>query len=53
MLLFMIPADSKDIAEEYEILLNELKQYNPNYWIKNGFWLSPSPICSMRNSKGD
>jgi len=29
MLLFMIPADSKDIAEEYEILLNELKQYNP------------------------
>ena len=29
MLLFMIPADSKDIAEEYGILLNELKQYNP------------------------
>ncbi len=29
MLLFMIPADSKDIATEYEILLNELKQYNP------------------------
>jgi GTP-binding protein len=29
MLLFMIPADSKDIAEEYKILLNELKQYNP------------------------
>ncbi|MDD2490889.1 MAG: GTPase ObgE [Bacteroidales bacterium] len=29
MLLFMIPADSKDIKQEYEILLNELKQYNP------------------------
>lgn len=29
MLLFMIPADSKDIAIEYKILLNELKQYNP------------------------
>jgi GTP-binding protein len=29
MLLFMIPADSKDIKNEYEILLNELKHYNP------------------------
>ena len=29
MLLFMVPADSKDIATEYKILLNELKQYNP------------------------
>ncbi len=29
MLLFMIPADSKSIKEEYNILLNELKQYNP------------------------
>ncbi len=29
ILLFMIPADSKDISEEYKILLNELKQYNP------------------------
>jgi len=29
MLLFMIPADSKDISEEYQILLNELKMYNP------------------------
>lgn len=28
-LLFMIPADSPDIHEEYRILLNELKQYNP------------------------
>lgn len=29
ILLFLIPADSKDIAEEYQILLNELKAYNP------------------------
>jgi GTP-binding protein len=25
----MVPADSKNINEEYRILLNELKQYNP------------------------
>jgi GTP-binding protein len=29
MLLFMVPADSKNIREEYNILLNELKEYNP------------------------
>lgn len=29
MLLFLIPADSRNIREEYEILLNELKKYNP------------------------
>ncbi len=29
ILLFMIPADSNDIREEYEILLNELRMYNP------------------------
>jgi len=29
VLLFLIPADSKDINTEYEILLNELKKYNP------------------------
>ncbi len=28
-LLFMVPSDSKDIKEEYNILLNELKKYNP------------------------
>lgn len=28
-LLFMVPADSDDISKEYNILLNELKQYNP------------------------
>lgn len=29
ILLFMVPADTNDIAKEYKILLNELKQYNP------------------------
>lgn len=29
ILLFMIPADCDDIVAEYNILLNELKQYNP------------------------
>jgi GTPase len=29
ILLFMIPSDSKDIKNEYGILLNELKMYNP------------------------
>lgn len=29
VLLFMIPADSDDIARDYEILLGELTQYNP------------------------
>ncbi|WP_299206876.1 GTPase ObgE [Brumimicrobium sp.] len=29
ILLFLIPADSDDIAKEYEILINELRLYNP------------------------
>jgi GTPase len=29
VLLFMVPADSKNIRAEYAILLNELEQYNP------------------------
>lgn len=29
MLLFIVPADSKNIEEEYDILVNELKMYNP------------------------
>jgi GTP-binding protein len=28
-LLFLIPADSKDVSKEYEILLDELRRYNP------------------------
>ncbi len=29
VLLFLIPSDSKDHKKEFEILLNELKEYNP------------------------
>ncbi|WP_452597336.1 GTPase ObgE [Pontimicrobium sp. MEBiC01747] len=29
ILLFMIPADAKDIKEQYDILLDELRRYNP------------------------
>jgi GTP-binding protein len=29
LLLFLIPADANDIRKEFDILLNELKQYNP------------------------
>ncbi len=29
LLLFMVPADSDDIAREYEILLGELRNFNP------------------------
>jgi len=29
ILLFLVPADSNDIKKEFFILLNELKQYNP------------------------
>lgn len=29
ILLFMVPADSKDILKEYKILVKELKKYNP------------------------
>ena len=29
VLLFLIPADAKDIREQYDILLDELRRYNP------------------------
>jgi GTP-binding protein len=29
ILLFLIPADAKDIHKQYEILLDELRRYNP------------------------
>ncbi len=34
ILLFMIPADTDDIRKEYGILLNELKEYNPELLVK-------------------
>ncbi len=30
VLLFMVPADSDDIMDEYEVLLNELREFNPD-----------------------
>jgi GTP-binding protein len=30
----MVPADADDIKQEYELLLNELKQYNPELLLK-------------------
>jgi GTP-binding protein len=35
ILLFLIPADSDNIEKEYKILLNELKQHNPELLDKN------------------
>jgi GTP-binding protein len=29
MLIFLIPSDSRNIREEYHVLLNELEKYNP------------------------
>jgi len=34
VLLFMVPATSEDIVKEYQILLNELEQYNPELLTK-------------------
>jgi GTP-binding protein len=34
ILLFLIPADSNDIKKDYDILLNELKMYNPELLTK-------------------
>ena len=36
-LLFLIPADAEDIKQQYDILLNELKRYNPEMLDKNRF----------------
>ena len=35
VLLFMVPADADDIHKEYQVLLDELKQYNPELLDKN------------------
>lgn len=34
VLLFLVPADSPDIAKEYAVLLNECKRYNPELLTK-------------------
>jgi len=35
LLLFMVPGDTDDIKKEYEILLNELRQFNPEMLLKH------------------
>lgn len=35
VLLFMIPADTNDIRKDYEILLNELREFNPELMDKS------------------
>ena len=35
LLLFLVPADADDIKKEFEVLLNELRQYNPEMMHKD------------------
>jgi GTP-binding protein len=35
ILLFMVAADQDDIREGYEVLLNELREYNPELLVKD------------------
>lgn len=35
VLLFMVPADSADIRHDYQVLLNELREFNPDLTDKN------------------
>lgn len=56
ILLFMIPADSDDIRRDYEILLGELTQYNPELLDKQRLlaitkcdMLDDELICQMRS----
>ncbi|WP_283637130.1 GTPase ObgE [Aquaticitalea lipolytica] len=37
ILLFLIPADAKDIKKQYDILLDELRRYNPEMLDKDRF----------------
>ncbi|GAB4158011.1 MAG: GTPase ObgE [Winogradskyella sp.] len=37
ILLFLIPADAKDIVDQYEILVDELRRYNPEMLDKERF----------------
>jgi len=39
ILLFLVPADAKDIVEQYNILLDELRRYNPEMLDKERFLL--------------
>jgi len=46
VLLFMVPADADDIRREYEILLGELTQYNPELLDKQRLLAVEKAICS-------
>ena len=35
--MFLIPADANDIVEQYEVLLDELRRYNPEMLDKERF----------------
>lgn len=37
ILLFMVPGDSEDVRKQYDILLNEIKMYNPELLDKERF----------------
>ena len=50
-LLFVIPADSDDHKKEFEVLLKELEEYNPELFKKNFLLLSVKVICLMMNLK--
>lgn len=60
VLLFLIPADSKSIKKEYETLLNELEQYNPELIDKNRLLavskcdlLTPKKLSALKNKLPD
>jgi len=39
ILLFLVPADADDIVKQYEVLLDELRRYNPEMLDKERFLL--------------
>lgn len=49
VLLFMVAVDSNDIHAEYKILLNELREYNPELLDKKESSQSPNVITQTRN----
>lgn len=60
VLLFMVPVDSDDIVNEYKILLNELKKYNPELLatprlvaLTKSDMIDPELEAEMREEIGD
>jgi GTP-binding protein len=49
ILLFIIPSDSNDVRKEYNILLNELEQYNPELlYKKRVLAISKTDLCDNK-----